>query len=147
VTLTATPSQGSSFTGWSGGGCSGTGACRVTLNSDQTATATFAADPAGTALISRVTVTGPARVRKSKPAGYKVQISNSGTVEATGVKLKVSGMGVSAGASPGSIPAGSSRTIEVKLKPKKTGRVKLTFQLTSGNAGSRTVTKAITVRR
>ncbi len=46
VTLTASPTAGSTFTGWSGGGCSGTGTCQVTLSSDTTVTATFAALPA-----------------------------------------------------------------------------------------------------
>jgi hypothetical protein len=41
VTLTATPSVGSIFTGWSGGGCSGTGTCVVTMNAAQSVTATF----------------------------------------------------------------------------------------------------------
>lgn len=41
VTLTAAPAAGSTFTGWSGGGCSGTGTCRVTMSADQTVTATF----------------------------------------------------------------------------------------------------------
>jgi hypothetical protein len=41
VTLTATPSTGSTFTGWSGGGCTGTGTCQVTVNADTTVTATF----------------------------------------------------------------------------------------------------------
>jgi hypothetical protein len=41
VTLTATPDSGSTFAGWSGGGCSGTGQCVVTLNADTTVTATF----------------------------------------------------------------------------------------------------------
>lgn len=41
VTLTATPDQGSKFDGWSGGGCSGTGTCQLTLGSDATVTATF----------------------------------------------------------------------------------------------------------
>jgi hypothetical protein len=45
VTLTATPATGSAFSGWSGGGCSGTGTCTVTLASDQAVTATFAASP------------------------------------------------------------------------------------------------------
>ena len=41
VTLTANPASGSAFAGWSGGGCSGTGACSVTTNSDQNVTAAF----------------------------------------------------------------------------------------------------------
>jgi hypothetical protein len=41
VTLTATPSPGSVFAGWSGGGCSGTGACVVTMGSNQAVTANF----------------------------------------------------------------------------------------------------------
>ncbi|CAN5162204.1 hypothetical protein BH20ACI2_BH20ACI2_04410 [soil metagenome] len=41
VTLTATPSTGSNFTGWSGGGCSGTGTCQVTITAPTTVTATF----------------------------------------------------------------------------------------------------------
>jgi len=41
VTLTATPSSGSVFAGWSGGSCSGTGTCTVTMNADTSVTATF----------------------------------------------------------------------------------------------------------
>ena len=44
VTLAATPASGSTFAGWSGGGCSGTGPCVVTLTADTTVTATFNAD-------------------------------------------------------------------------------------------------------
>jgi hypothetical protein len=42
VTLTARPATGSTFTGWSGGGCSGTGTCTVTVMTTTTVTATFA---------------------------------------------------------------------------------------------------------
>jgi hypothetical protein len=45
VTLTASPASGSSFSGWSGGGCSGTGTCTVTMGADQAVTASFAANP------------------------------------------------------------------------------------------------------
>lgn len=41
ITLTATPNVGSTFAGWTGGGCSGTGICITTLNSNVTITATF----------------------------------------------------------------------------------------------------------
>jgi hypothetical protein len=45
VTLTATPASGHSFSGWSGGGCSGTESCVVTVSADTTITATFAPPP------------------------------------------------------------------------------------------------------
>ena len=41
VTLTAAAASDSAFAGWSGGGCSGTGTCMVTLNANTTVTATF----------------------------------------------------------------------------------------------------------
>src|SRR5207247_1900946 len=41
VTLTAAPAGGSTFAGWSGGGCSGTGSCVVTMNAATTVAATF----------------------------------------------------------------------------------------------------------
>ncbi len=41
VTLTATPSSGSRFDGWSGGGCAGTGPCTLIGNASPVVTATF----------------------------------------------------------------------------------------------------------
>jgi hypothetical protein len=43
VTLSATPSLSSVFTGWSGAGCSGVGTCTVSMSTARTVTATFAA--------------------------------------------------------------------------------------------------------
>ncbi len=45
VALAASAASGSTFSGWSGGGCSGTGGCTVTIEADTTVTATFTADP------------------------------------------------------------------------------------------------------
>ncbi|HEY2848516.1 MAG TPA: hypothetical protein VGI97_01465, partial [Gemmatimonadaceae bacterium] len=45
VTLTASPAAGSSFSGWSGGGCSGTGTCAVTVTAATSVTSTFALTP------------------------------------------------------------------------------------------------------
>jgi Divergent InlB B-repeat domain len=55
VTLTAAPASGSTFTGWTGGGCSGTGSCIVTLTAATSATATFD-------LSQSVTLVSPAKV-------------------------------------------------------------------------------------
>jgi hypothetical protein len=41
ITLAATASSGSSFAGWNGGGCSGTGGCTVVINADTAVTAIF----------------------------------------------------------------------------------------------------------
>jgi hypothetical protein len=41
VTLTGSASAGSTFAGWSSGGCSGTGTCQATMSGGQTVTATF----------------------------------------------------------------------------------------------------------
>ena len=41
VTLTAAPASGSAFAGWSGAGCSGSGPCLVTVNSNTSVAATF----------------------------------------------------------------------------------------------------------
>jgi hypothetical protein len=48
VTLTAVPAPGSTFTGWSRGGCSGTGPCTMVGNVFVTVTATFAGLPVST---------------------------------------------------------------------------------------------------
>jgi hypothetical protein len=41
VTLTASSDTSSTFGGWSGGGCTGTGTCSVTMNAEKAITATF----------------------------------------------------------------------------------------------------------
>jgi uncharacterized repeat protein (TIGR02543 family) len=45
VTLTASAAAGSTFTGWSGGGCSGTAPCTVTMTGNTTVTAGFTLIP------------------------------------------------------------------------------------------------------
>ena len=47
VTLTASAASGSTFAGWSGAGCAGTGSCVVTIDADTTVTATFNAESSG----------------------------------------------------------------------------------------------------
>jgi subtilisin family serine protease len=64
VSLTGTPDPGSTFGGWSGGGCSGIGPCQVTLTADTTVTATFYPAMSSTTL----SIKAPASVKKGKKA-------------------------------------------------------------------------------
>ncbi len=45
LTLTATPTPGARFLGWSGEGCTGTGSCTVTMTQARTVTAPFLWNP------------------------------------------------------------------------------------------------------
>ncbi len=56
VTLTATPNGGSTFTGWAGGGCTGTGTCVVTMSAATNVQASFT--PPGFGLTVSVDGTG-----------------------------------------------------------------------------------------
>jgi hypothetical protein len=67
VTLTATPSSGSTFTGWSGGGCSGTGTCSVTMTAATSVTATF--NTSGWTSVNTITV-GSAGEDSAIQSGY-----------------------------------------------------------------------------
>jgi Bacterial Ig-like domain (group 2)/Divergent InlB B-repeat domain len=58
VALTATPNTGSTFNGWSGA-CSGTGACTVTMNSNQAVTAAFNLVITSTLAITAVSSSSP----------------------------------------------------------------------------------------
>lgn len=61
VTLSATPDPGSTFTGWSGGDCGGTGECEVTIDGDQEVIAQFSKLPPASAMLT-VTVSGQGKV-------------------------------------------------------------------------------------
>jgi hypothetical protein len=99
------------------------------------------------ATIGSLSVTGPARVKAGKTVSYTAKIKNTGNATATGVRLIASGRGISFNAPVGSINAGVTRTVNVRVRPKTVGTIKATFRATSGNAGSKTVTKNIRVVR
>ena len=79
VTLSAAAAAGSVFGGWSGSGCSGTGACTVAMNATRTVTATFSTQTAG---LPSFTVTGttasPDPVVPGTSTTIATTITNSG---------------------------------------------------------------------
>jgi len=82
VVLTAQATAGSSFSGWTGEGCAGTGSCQVTLSQARGVTATFAGP-----LVLGVEVVGDgAGTVTSTPAAIACSLANgatTGTCEAT----------------------------------------------------------------
>jgi DNA-binding beta-propeller fold protein YncE len=76
VQLTATPDAHSTFSGWSGGGCSGTGSCFVTMSEAKSVTATFAAIPQQNLTLT-VTGSGEGTVA-SAPEGIECSVGNVG---------------------------------------------------------------------
>jgi hypothetical protein len=99
------------------------------------------------ARIGSLTISGPGRLRRGKAYALKARVTNSGDVTAKGSRLIVSGRGLGASVPAGSIPAKAAKTVRVRLKPKKTGRLKAAFKVTSNNAGGRTVRKNLVVTR
>jgi len=66
VTLTATPAAGSAFKGWSGGVCSGTGTCQISMTEDREVGVAFEPAPAAASVVptpgsgTAATAAGPA---------------------------------------------------------------------------------------
>lgn len=84
VALSETPDVGSTFTGWSGGGCSGTGSCSVTLSADTTVTATFASasSTTGTLTVIKHVVGGTATA--AADFSMHVKTTDQANVDVTG---------------------------------------------------------------
>lgn len=119
VTLAATAASGSTFAGWSGGGCSGTGKCTVTVKAGMTVTATFNAnpppppEPEGTAKAGRsAKVSGRKAALKLTCGGGPCR----GTLKLTaklrqGKRVKR----VTIGSASFSLASGASKTVAVKI--------------------------------
>lgn len=131
VTLTATPASGSRFEGWSGGGCSGKGSCRVTVSSDSTVTAKFAkASVAAGLRISKASAsTGGSGLRISARGAIAKGARGKVTVK---VRIRVLGRWVTAARSVG-IAGGAWGT---QLVLRKTADLGTPIVLTVGFGGS-----------
>jgi len=118
LTIAAIPAAGSTFAGWSGGGCSGTGTCHLTLEADAALTATFNAKPPPPAeehcLVPKLTGDTQGQAASALTAAH----CTLGTV----TKPKKKGHLVVKSSSPAagtSLPLGSAVNLKLSLKPKK----------------------------
>ena len=89
VRLHATASAGSIFTGWIGGGCSGTSDCFVTMTTDQTVTARFMlASSLAPDLVVTALSNPPATAVRSARFPLTTTVANQGDGTAAGSRLR-----------------------------------------------------------
>ena len=82
VILTASADTGSVFDGWSGGGCSGTGPCSVTMNADTTIIAAFTLSNSGPDLTGEWVFLD--QTCREKKKGMKCKIKGTLAIRNTG---------------------------------------------------------------
>ena len=99
------------------------------------------------ARIGKVTVKGPKKAKVRKVAKYRDTIKNRGDAAARGVRVRVSSRGIRARSPVVRIGAGKSRTVRLKVRPRKAGKMSLRFKVTSNNAGKKMLNRRVTVRR
>ena len=147
VTLTAIPSPGWAFAGFSGG-CGGSGPCRITLGSNLAVTANFAPIPPVEEEILPARLTLGKLAVKGATAALKLSVSGPGTVSATGKGLK------GASAAPTAegplslhlaLDAAGRRALRKARNHKLKVEVTLTLTPTDG-APAATVTKAVSFK-
>ena len=136
VTLTATPASGSAFTGWSGA-CSGTGACTVTMNSAQTATATFASSSSTAPTTGGVSISpsildfSGSNGGKKRVASQVVTFTNNTGSKVTFIQAIVSSGKYVQSNNCGEVAAGASCKATVSYYPNRSGSETGTLTLTS----------------
>jgi hypothetical protein len=154
VTLTAHPASGSSFVGWSGGGCSGNGSCTVGLESNTAVAAVFTVDtvsptcantPSLCPPASNIIFLGEARA-KGKAILLGVTVPGPGTLAASGKNLvKSNGSASGAGTMTLKLKLTAAGIKQLQKKGKVTVKVKVVFTPAGGSPG--TWTKTVTFKK
>jgi len=99
----------------------------------------------GKARFARPKIKGPATAEAGRRRTYRVSVKNTGTATAETGKISVSGRGVYGKATFGSLAPGASRTIGVKVRFSKSGKVKAKFRAGFQGLGTKVATKRIKV--
>jgi len=98
----------------------------------------------GKAALGRLTVKGPSGVRKGI-RNYGVVVRNTGTATARAGRLKVTGPGTSGGAVIGNLKPGARKTVMIKIRHRRSGKLKLRFQARFNDLRPRSGYKGIKV--
>ena len=119
VTLTAAPNSGSTFAGWSGGGCSGTGTCALTVNSNTIVNAAFTLSSGGGGTYAQaVTGDGPVGYWRLDETSGTTATDTTGTSNGTYASTTLGAPGLLASASDKSATFnGTSSKVTIASKP------------------------------
>jgi len=127
VNLSASAATGSTFSGWSGGGCSGTGTCTVTMGSAQTVTASFDDTTAPTISIGSPSST----LTRAGPISYTVSYSGADSVTLGSGNITLNKTGTANGTVTVSGTGNSTRTVNISSI---TGNGTLGISIAAGTA-------------
>ena len=134
VKLTAKADASSTFTGWSGGGCSGTKTCTVTVGAAVTVTADFALKTPDISVAQTPIEFGNMKVGKKGTKTLK--ITNNGTGDLVIALSVLDGTDFSIqGSSSVTIKSKKSYTLKVLFTPKSAGSKTGTLRITTNDSG------------
>ncbi len=141
VALTATPDAGSVFVGWSGGVCSGSGTCAITMNNGANVTAVFMPIQPQISVSPASFNFGNAPVGTSLPV--TIAISNSGAAnlnitsmtlsDSVNYALNINGGSNPCGSATATLSPSASCTVTVTFSPQSTGIFNSTFTISSND--------------
>jgi hypothetical protein len=134
VTLTATPTAGNAFAGWSGA-CSGTGTCTVSMTQARGVDASFALAPAIEVTPATRDV-GAVIIGDTATTTFTVRNAGGGTL--AGSASVASPFAITAGGSY-ELAAGQSATVTVRFGPATVGSVSRDVTFSGGGGASRSV--------
>jgi hypothetical protein len=123
--LAAAATSGSTFAGWSGGGCSGANGCTLTLSADTTVTASFVVTSANLTLVAAVL-----------PTSRSVEIGTPATAFATIINAGPADAGTCTIAPATSIPAGFVFQTTDPITNALTGTANTPANIAAGQAGT-----------
>jgi len=143
ITLKAKADTNSTFTGWSGGGCSGTGTCVVIMNADTAVTAAFSAKTPDISVPSSSVDFGSVNVGKKITKTLKIANNGSGDLMITLSGLEGTDFSIQ-GSSSVTIKAKKTYSLKVLCTPTSGGLKTATLEIDSNDADTPTLEISLT---
>ena len=132
VKLTAKADVNSTFTGWSGGGCSGTKTCTVTVDAPVTVTADFALKMPDISVAQTPIEFGSIKVGKKATKTLKIGNNGTGDLVITLSGLQETDFSIQ-GSSSVTLKAKKSYSLKILFTPKSAGLRTSTLRITSND--------------